>query len=62
MGTLVMMHFPSDTAFALRALERIFFGAFAPASSAMSRSTSRSGSRTWRKGRSGKPRPTALQG
>ena len=27
MGTLVMMHFPSDTAFALRALERIFFAA-----------------------------------
>lgn len=26
-GTLVMMHFPSDTAFALRALERIFFAA-----------------------------------
>jgi glycosyltransferase involved in cell wall biosynthesis len=27
MGTLVMMHFPSDTGFALRALERIFFAA-----------------------------------
>lgn len=27
MGTLVMMHFPSDTAFALRALERIFLAA-----------------------------------
>ena len=46
LGTPVMMHFPSDTAFALRAPGRNFFGALAPASSTMARSTFRAGSRT----------------